>query len=581
MRASSLPVPVLSLAAVVLASLAAACGPGDDDDASSCSGLVAGDLVITEVLADYDAPAGSSGVDEAKEWFEIHNASSRALELGGVLLEHGRPTDVVFENHVMRDLTLAPGEYLVLGNVVSDLLPDHVDYGYADDLGSLFNSDGGRLALRCGTTIVDEAVYDQTAPGKSRQLDGGNPPDYVANDDLANWCEAEESATFEYEPANFGTPGAVNQDCMVVIPGTCDDNGIARATIPPQVGDLTITEVHPDPNAVADAAGEWFEVRVNNPVDINDLILAGATGTPTTLSSASCLRAEPGTYLLFAKNADMLMNGGLTGVDGTFTFGLANTGGMVRVLIGAAELDSITYGNATAGTAIQLDMGLTAPTDNDLPANLCNATTVYGGGDRGTPGAENTDCGGMMGATCIDAGTGQPRPIVKPTTGQLVINEWMPDPTHVTDATGEWFEVRATADVDLNGLQGGGASLGAMPLIPAGGNCVRVATGGLAVLARTTGANGLPASVTPVGTFTFGLTNGASSFQIGIDGMNLATATWASTSVAGSSWMLDSDGTQCTANVTVPAAVMPYANGAMAGTDRGTPGAVNSPPECP
>jgi hypothetical protein len=144
---------------------------------------------------------------------------------------------------------------------------------------------------------------------------------------------------------------------------------------------------------------------------------------------------------------------------------------------------------------------------------------------------------------------------------------------------GEWFEVRATAAVDLNGLQGGGANLGTTPLIPAGGDCVRVAAGGLAVFARTTGVtNGLPSTVTPVATFGFGLTNGASSFQIGIDGANLATATWATASVAGASWMLDSDATQCTA---AAAAVPAYNNGALPGTDRGTPGAVNSPPECP
>src|SRR5688572_30489417 len=127
MRASPVSALFVSLAAVA-ALAAGACGPGDDGDGGSCSGLVAGDLVITEVLADYDAPAGASGADEAKEWFEIHNASSRTIELAGVLLEHGRPTDVQFDNHTMRAATLGPGEYLVLGNVVADLLPGHVDY---------------------------------------------------------------------------------------------------------------------------------------------------------------------------------------------------------------------------------------------------------------------------------------------------------------------------------------------------------------------------------------------------------------------------------------------------------------------
>jgi hypothetical protein len=572
---------------LAVAMLTAACGPGGDD-AAECSGMLPGDLVITEVLADFDAPTGSSGADEGKEWFEIHNASSAPVELQGLVLEHGRLTDTMPDRHAMRAVTIGPGEYLVLGNVLPDLAPAHVDYGYANSLGSLFNTGGGRLALRCGTTIVDEALYEMVEAGKTRALDGGSPPDYLANDILTNWCEADEIASLEYEPANFGTPGAANPDCMVVTPGTCDDNGTARPTVPPQIGDLVITEVMPSPSAVSDTVGEWFEVLVNRDLDYNDLGLdrIDDSSNPVVQSSAACLRATAGTYLVFAKNADAGVNGGIDGVDGLFNFSLvagtvaAPTG--VRLMMGSTELDSMSWTSARNSRAIQLDAGLTTPADNDLSTNLCDATAPYGAGDLGTPGLVNSDCGVVTTGMCTEPSNGQLRPIVKPTPGQLVINEWMPDPTHVGDAAGEWFELRATADVDLNGLQGGGASLGTLPLIPAGGDCVRLSTGALAVFARTTGVtNGLPTTVTPVATFSFGLTNGPSNFQIGIDGGNLATATWATASVAGSSWMLDTDGTQCTANLTTPAPVPAYNNGVVPGVDRGTPGAVNSPPECP
>ncbi len=573
-----------------------ACGPGDDAD--TCSGLLAGDLVVTEVLADFDAPTGSSGADEGKEWFEIHNASSGPIELAGVVLEHGRPTEVDPKRHAMRAVTIPAGGYLVLGNVLPDLAPAHIDYGYANDLGDLFNTDGGRLALRCGDTIVDEAAYGGATPGLAFALDGGSPPDYMANDDLANWCEAEEVASYEYEPANFGTPGAPNQDCMVVTPGTCDDGGTPRPTVPPQIGDLTITEVMPSPSAVSDPLGEWFEVLVNRDVDINDLALdrVDDSTAPRVLASATCVRATAGTYLVFAKNADMLTNGGVTGVDGLFTFslvpGTVAVPADVRILMGTTELDAMTWTSARNSRAIQLDMGLTAPADNDLSTNLCDAAVTYGAGDFGTPGLANPDCGVVTTGMCMDTGLGALRPIVKPTAGQLVINEWMPDPTHVGDSAGEWFELRATADVDLNGLQAGLTTLGTTPLIPAAGDCVRLASGSYALFAhvRTDPLavpptdNGLPSGVLDpvvVGLFGFGLTNGTSSFQIGIDGANLATATWATTSVAGSSWMLDTDGTQCTANLTTPAAVPAYNHGTVAGTDRGTPGKVNSPPECP
>ena len=44
---------------------------------------VAGDLVITEVFADYEAPPGGTGTDAGKEWFEIYNASDRPLVAQG------------------------------------------------------------------------------------------------------------------------------------------------------------------------------------------------------------------------------------------------------------------------------------------------------------------------------------------------------------------------------------------------------------------------------------------------------------------------------------------------------------------
>jgi hypothetical protein len=567
----------------------AACGPGDDDD--GCSGLVLGDLVITEVLADYGAPTGASGTDEGKEWFEIHNASSAAIELKGLTLEHGRPDDAIEDRkrHAMGEITIPANGYITLGNVLPDLKPDHINYGYANSLGDLFNSGSGRLALVCGTTMIDEAVYEGVEVGRTFALDGGSPPDGQANDILTNWCTTDEAAQFEYEPANYGTPGAPNPDCEVVVPGQCNDNGTMRATVPPQVGDLTITEVMPSPTAASDTVGEWIEVLVNRDVDINNLALDRIDDTsnpavPMALQSTNCVHATAGTYLVFAKSDVPGTNGGIDGVDGVFTLvlvaGTAADPTGVRLLIDTTELDSMSWTSARNSHSIQLDMGLTAPADNDLSTNLCDGSTTYGAGDFGTPGMANLDCGTNTAGMCLDTGTQQLRPIVKPTTGQLVIDEWTPDPTHVADTAGEWFELTPTVDVDLNGLQAGLTTLGTTPIVPAGGNCVHLTVGSYAVFAHAGAANGLPSTVTVTGTFGFTMSNTATSFQVGVDNTPVATAT-SGAAVAGSSFMLDSDGTQCTANVTTPTQIPAYMNGTMAGTDRGTPGAVNSPPECP
>ena len=159
---------------------------------------------------------------------------------------------------------------------------------------------------------------------------------------------------------------------------------------------------------------------------------------------------------------------------------------------------------------------------------------------------------------------------VTPTAGQLVISEWMPDPSLVSDANGEWFEILATADVDLNGFSAGASTL--TVLVPAAGPCVRLSAGSRAVFARRSdpAMNGMiPGAI--AGTFTFALVQSAGTLMIGTGTTMLDSVTWA-TSTAGRSIMFDSSRVQCNA----PTGVAAYN-----GTDVGTPNAANTPPECP
>ena len=88
--------------ALILTSVAlAACGPSTPPGGACKESLIAGDLVITEIFADY------SGPDEGKEWFEIVNASDRPLDLKGLTIVHNRPDDSKEpKTHVIGDLTI-------------------------------------------------------------------------------------------------------------------------------------------------------------------------------------------------------------------------------------------------------------------------------------------------------------------------------------------------------------------------------------------------------------------------------------------------------------------------------------------
>ncbi len=169
---------------------------------------------------------------------------------------------------------------------------------------------------------------------------------------------------------------------------------------------------------------------------------------------------------------------------------------------------------------------------------------------------------------CFDVALGRTRSIIKPAAGDLFISEWMADPTAVNDAAGEWVELYATKDVDLNGLQIGNAALG-LPLIAT--NCLSVSADTYAVFARSADPqlNGL-GSVPVTGPLMVYLNNTSGALSIGIDNVTLDAVSW-NGAAGGISKMVDGNGAQCTA----PESVEAYN-----GKDIGTPGAPNDV-DCP
>ncbi len=575
----------MRILALVVVAVLAACG--DDGGASgTCDDrLLAGDLVITEVFADFAATPGGSGVDEANEWFEIHNTSNRPLDLTGLTLEHSRGDGTMPKQATLDPITIAPGDYLVLGNTLSDLAPAWVDTGYADRLGDLYNTGTGLLSLRCGTTQIDEAFYADVTPGESRQLDGGESPEYTFNDDLAHWCEASHTDATEFSPGNYGTPGAANQNCELIVPGMCDDGTSLRPVVSPAPGDLVITEIMPSPAAVDDALGEWFEVKVTRDVDLNGLLIdrMGDTANPSIVQAESCLRVTSGSLIVFARTADAGTNGGLPLVSGLFSHtmiaGSATTApGDLVIAIGTSVIDTFSWTASRSGTALQVDPDFANVTENDDQTRWCDATQTYGEGDFGTPGAPNAQCAAVAPpGTCVDGTT--TRPVVYPDVGDLVITEAMPSPSAVSDTTGEWFEILATRDVDLNGLGLDRASDMANPNVISSATCIRLAAGQRAVFARSslTEVNGGLPAVTAG--FTFSMIPGSATtpgdVQIVLGAEVLDAVTWTH-STSGASRALDPASSTVLDNDIEASwcdGVAVYGAG-----DHGTPGAAN--PAC-
>ncbi len=218
----------------------------------------------------------------------------------------------------------------------------------------------------------------------------------------------------------------------------------------PGVGDLVFSEFMPNPDAVGDEVGEWFELVATGSFDLNGVVAGTDPEDPKiNLVNEDCLSVSPGDRILFARSTDASVNGGLPAPDFTFSFGLSNGGATLFVGSGETVIDTITWTGSATGKSTSLDPALESAAANDDEENWCDGKTAYGDGDLGTPGAANLPCdtSGM----CMDGAT--LRPTNPPLAADVRITEFMPNPAAVSDTAGEWFEVHFAAAADLNGLQ--------------------------------------------------------------------------------------------------------------------------------
>jgi len=564
------------VALVFGAATLAACTPGPAPANNKCAQLMPGDLVITEFMKN---PVGT---DAGKEWFEIHNPGSDPVDLQGIDLALSKADGSGEKRHRVISVTVPAGGYLTLGDAeavagsdpdAGATLPSWLDYSYGKSLGAMANTTG-RIALKCGTVLLDEVVYaDGGREGHSHELNGAVAPDATGNDEAESWCTTSASA-YDDEGTHFGTPGAANGVCGGAPGGQCRDlvSGQLRAPVVPGPGDLVITEIMANPNAVLDASGEWFEVYApNRAVDLNGLKVGSADADGALLGgSESCLTVGAGGYAVLARKSDPAANGGLNNVLATFSRSLTNAGGTLALRAGDTIVDVATYGSDRPGKSHQLSSGLLDAASNDSADNFCPAISPMANGDFGTPGAPNVACPiPLPNGQCKIPGTDTARAIVNPVVGDLVINEYMADPTAVVDTQGEWFEVYVQRNVDLNGVQIGAAATG----IIQGADCVEVQAGDYLVFARSDDpeANGgLPGVFR---TTSLSLGNSSGSIVISLNGNTLDEVSWSSAVPAGRSSQVKPAHRSVTGN-DVAANYCPGTT-AYGDGDSGTPGAAN------
>lgn len=571
-----------ALWALGMAGVWAGCGPSTSTPSDPCVGRKAGDLVITEIMANPE------GTDTGKEWIEVFNTLGTPFDLKGIVISYKDIDGSGLKSHTIRAGTVPARRALALGDVRSGPNPAWIGYSYGDDLGALGNA-RGVITLRCGMTTLDEYTYTvATEDNRSRMLDGVRDPSATENNDEANWCDTPTGNV--YFGMSAGTPGELNPACVAESgTGTCVDNGAVRPIVAPQPGDLVITEVMARPAASSDTTGEWFEVLARASVDLNDLTLTTST-SKGTITSDSCLRVNEGEYALLARSADSFVNGALPPPLALYGTSFADsTNQRIGLSRGDAGIEEVSLFPSVVGRAWQLDPMKLDPGSNDAPENFCPAPARWnpdGGGDFGSPGAANPACpvmdAGMVNPEqCVDPVTQAVRPVVRPNAGDVVITEWLADPSAASDTNGEFIEVLFKADADLNGLTLGYDTAKTQL---SSQTCLAVTANTFAVFGRNTDPaqnGGLPALK---GTFSFTLANsGTHTLSVtAFDGGVLDSTSYTG-ATGGASMQLNAGLTSPTDNdvptnlCATPVGVRygpTLADGGLGG-DRGTPGLVN------
>lgn len=223
------------------------------------------------------------------------------------------------------------------------------------------------------------------------------------------------------------TDSGAGMDASMTDAGTGTDSGTTQYVTPSEPGDLVITEIMFDSDAIVDDCGEWFELYNPSPDTTYDLVecaigdAASASALNNPLDPVEHILIGPNQYLSLARwDADTSLDpdpGTCAGMPPAFAFDYyygptiklgndLNDHDALRLICSATLIDIVDYSGMDPGDgsflasfhgrAMSLDPSALDATSNDVAANWCPADTYLRGGgsdtDYGTPGAPNPSC---------------------------------------------------------------------------------------------------------------------------------------------------------------------------------------------
>jgi len=164
------------------------------------------------------------------------------------------------------------------------------------------------------------------------------------------------------------------------------------------MGDIIVTEIMQNPDAVEDSDGEWFELynASDRPFSLEGAVISDGGGSSHTIAEELVILA--GEYVVLGNNGDIETNGGVY-VDYVYTdFPLANNNDDIILTVDGVEIDRVEYDDELGwpdpvGASMQLSVLFLDSLSNDDGANWCaSSDEIVIDGDLGTPRMQNDIC---------------------------------------------------------------------------------------------------------------------------------------------------------------------------------------------
>ena len=150
---------------------------------------------------------------------------------------------------------------------------------------------------------------------------------------------------------------------------------------------VVITEVMPNPAAVSDSYGEWFEIYNLDSIviDLNGWMIRDEGSDAHIITSS--IEIQPGEYMVLGRNGNESENGGYISDYTYSSFALANINDEIIMLDQDEKIvDGISYGNTfpySSGVSMYL---IDISSESTIDTNWAASSIIYGDGDMGTPG---------------------------------------------------------------------------------------------------------------------------------------------------------------------------------------------------